>query len=123
MLRVERKENMSTKATKSEHKVVSREEWIAARKKLLEAQKELTRRSDEVARKRQELPWVRSCISPAPAALDRYLAASPAMSLSPVAPLSRIIDPRSSFRGLHRFSQIDESVAFLKSALICEIYG
>ena len=27
-----RKENMSTKATKSEHKVVSREEWIAARK-------------------------------------------------------------------------------------------
>jgi predicted dithiol-disulfide oxidoreductase (DUF899 family) len=37
---------MSTKATKSEHKVVSREEWIAARKKLLEAEKELTRRSD-----------------------------------------------------------------------------
>jgi len=50
---------MSTKATKSEHKVVSREEWIAARKKLLEAEKELTRRSDELARKRQELPWVR----------------------------------------------------------------
>jgi predicted dithiol-disulfide oxidoreductase (DUF899 family) len=50
---------MSTKATKSEHKIVSREEWIAARKKLLEAEKELTRRSDEVARKRQELPWVR----------------------------------------------------------------
>jgi len=38
---------MSTKATKSEHKVVSREEWIAARKKLLEAEKELTRRSDD----------------------------------------------------------------------------
>ena len=50
---------MSTEATKSEHKVVSREEWIAARKKLLEAEKELTRRSDEVARKRQDLPWVR----------------------------------------------------------------
>jgi predicted dithiol-disulfide oxidoreductase (DUF899 family) len=50
---------MSTKATKSEHEVVSREEWIAARKKLLEAEKELTRRSDGVARKRQELPWVR----------------------------------------------------------------
>jgi predicted dithiol-disulfide oxidoreductase (DUF899 family) len=74
-LRTGRKENMSTKATKSEHKVISREEWIAARKKLLEAEKELTRRSDEVARKRLELPWVRSCISAAPAALDRYLAA------------------------------------------------
>jgi predicted dithiol-disulfide oxidoreductase (DUF899 family) len=57
-LREKRKENMSTEATKSEHKVVSREEWIAARKKLLEAEKELTRRSDEVARKRQDLPWV-----------------------------------------------------------------
>src|SRR5437764_1451400 len=50
---------MSTKATKSEHKVVSREEWIAVRIKLLEAEKELTRRSDELARKRQDLPWVR----------------------------------------------------------------
>src|SRR6059058_5181231 len=50
---------MSTKATKSEHKIVSREEWIAVRKKLLEAEKDLTRRSDELARKRQELPWVR----------------------------------------------------------------
>ena len=114
---------MSTKATKSEHEVVSREEWIAARKKLLEAEKELTRRSDEVARKRRELPWVRSCISAAPTALDRYLAASPAMSLIPFAPLRRIIDSRSGVRRLHRFSQIDESVAFLKSALICEICG
>src|SRR5438105_7478528 len=50
---------MSTQATKSELKVVSREEWIAVRKKLLEAEKDLTRRSDELARKRQELPWVR----------------------------------------------------------------
>src|SRR5213079_1842806 len=50
---------MSAKATKSEHKVVSREEWIAIRKKLLEAEKELTRRSDELAKRRQELPWVR----------------------------------------------------------------
>ena len=57
-MRAKRKENMSTKATKSEHsprdesvrladKVVSREDWIAARKKLLEAEKELTRRSDD----------------------------------------------------------------------------
>jgi len=37
---------MST-ATKSEHEVVSREEWIAVRKKSLEAEKELMRRSDE----------------------------------------------------------------------------
>lgn len=50
---------MSTKARKSEHKVVSREEWLAARKKLLKEEKELTRRSDEVARKREELPWVK----------------------------------------------------------------
>lgn len=42
-----RKENMSTKATTSAHKVVSREEWIAARQKLLEAEKELMRRSDD----------------------------------------------------------------------------
>jgi predicted dithiol-disulfide oxidoreductase (DUF899 family) len=49
---------MSTKATKSEHKVVSREEWIAARKKLLKAEKELTCRSDELAQQRQDLPWV-----------------------------------------------------------------
>src|SRR4029453_10369344 len=62
----ERKENMSTNATKSEpkkrrrkHKVASREEWIAARKKLLEAEKNLTRKSDKVARQRQKLPWVR----------------------------------------------------------------
>src|SRR5919106_4710600 len=62
----ERKENMSTNATKSEpkkrrrkHKVASREEWITARKKLLEAEKNLTRRSDKVARQRQKLPWVR----------------------------------------------------------------
>ena len=46
-MRAKKKENMSTKASKSEHKVVSREEWIAARKKLLEAEKELTRRSDD----------------------------------------------------------------------------
>src|SRR5881227_4214239 len=50
---------MSTKATKSEHKVVSLEEWIAVRKKLLKAEKELTRQSDELAHRRQELPWVR----------------------------------------------------------------
>ena len=57
---------MSTNAKKSEsenprteHKVVSREEWIAVRKELLEAEKALTRRSDELARWRQELPWVR----------------------------------------------------------------
>jgi predicted dithiol-disulfide oxidoreductase (DUF899 family) len=50
---------MSTKATKSEHKVVSQKEWLAARLELLKAEKELTRRSDELARKRQELPWVR----------------------------------------------------------------
>ncbi len=50
---------MSTTATKSEHKVGTREEWIAARKKLLSAEKELTRRSDEIAQQRQELPWVR----------------------------------------------------------------
>jgi predicted dithiol-disulfide oxidoreductase (DUF899 family) len=50
---------MSTKATKSKHKVGSRQEWIAARKELLRAEKELTRRSDELARKRQELPWVK----------------------------------------------------------------
>src|SRR6266446_4326836 len=50
---------MSTKATKSEHKIVSREEWIGARKRLLAEEKELTRRSDELARKRQELPWVK----------------------------------------------------------------
>src|SRR5438046_8935813 len=50
---------MSAKATKSEHKVVTREEWIAIRKKLLEAEKELTRRSNELAKRRQELPWVR----------------------------------------------------------------
>jgi hypothetical protein len=56
--RAKRKENMSTKARKSEHsprdesvrladKVVSREEWIAARKKLLKTEKELTRRNEE----------------------------------------------------------------------------
>jgi len=50
---------MSTPATKSDHKVGSREEWLTARKKLLTAEKELTRRSDEIARQRQELPWVR----------------------------------------------------------------
>ena len=50
---------MSTKATKSEHEVVSREEWIGARKRLLAEEKELTRRSDDVARQRQQLPWVR----------------------------------------------------------------
>src|ERR687892_1694056 len=62
----ERKENMSTNATKSapkkrrrKHKVASREEWITARKKLLEAEKNLTRKSDKVARQRQKLPWVR----------------------------------------------------------------
>src|SRR5438132_13452708 len=107
----------------TKHKTGSREEWLAARVELLKAEKDLTRRSDELARKRQELPRVRSCISAAPAALDRYLAASPAMSLIPFAPLRRIIDSRSSVRILHRFSQIDESVAFLKSALICEICG
>jgi hypothetical protein len=58
----------------TKHKTGSREEWLAARVELLKAEKDLTRRSDEVARKRQELPWVRSCISAAPAALDRYLA-------------------------------------------------
>src|SRR4029453_2110468 len=62
----ERKENMSTNATKAEpkkrrrkHKVASREEWISARKKLLEAEKNLTRKSDKVARQRQKMPWVR----------------------------------------------------------------
>ena len=50
---------MSTTATKSDHKVGSREEWLTARKQLLTAEKELTRRSDEIARQRQELPWVR----------------------------------------------------------------
>ena len=50
---------MSIPATKSDHKVGSREEWLTARKQLLTAEKELTRRSDEIARQRQELPWVR----------------------------------------------------------------
>jgi predicted dithiol-disulfide oxidoreductase (DUF899 family) len=44
---------------RSEHKVVSQEEWLAARLGLLKEEKELTRRSDELARRRQELPWVR----------------------------------------------------------------
>lgn len=44
---------------RSDHKVVSREQWLIERKKLLAAEKELTRRSDDLARQRQQLPWVR----------------------------------------------------------------
>jgi predicted dithiol-disulfide oxidoreductase (DUF899 family) len=47
------------RATMTDHKTGTREEWLAARLKLLEAEKALTRRSDELARWRQELPWVR----------------------------------------------------------------
>lgn len=47
------------KTEKSQHKVVSREEWLKARKELLKKEKEHTHRSDELARRRQELPWVR----------------------------------------------------------------
>src|SRR4029434_6249228 len=50
---------MNETLTKTDHKIVSREEWLTARKELLEEEKALTRRNDEVARRRQDLPWVR----------------------------------------------------------------
>jgi predicted dithiol-disulfide oxidoreductase (DUF899 family) len=60
---VEKATNKGTRrterATMTDHKTGTREEWLAARLELLEAEKELTRRSDELARRRQELPWVR----------------------------------------------------------------
>jgi hypothetical protein len=42
-----------------------------------------------------ELCLALDCILSAPAALDRYLAALPAMSLSPVAPLKLVCCPRA----------------------------
>src|SRR5438270_11315620 len=45
------------------------------------------------------------CISAAPAALDRYLAASPAMSLIPVAPFA---DKRALYFGDHFFVAADD---------------
>jgi len=83
---------MSTKATKSEHKVVSRDEWIAARKKLLEAEKELTRRSGE---KTSGAAVGSDCISAAPAALDRY----PRGFTDHVVHPTRSIEQRTTSRG------------------------
>jgi predicted dithiol-disulfide oxidoreductase (DUF899 family) len=56
---------MSTNATmseptlKSEHKIVSREEWLAARKDLLKKEKESTRLLDRLSAERRSLPWVK----------------------------------------------------------------
>src|SRR5258706_2209388 len=61
----ERKANMRTnelvserKNLRSEHKIVSRDEWISARKKLLAKEKESTRVRDQLSAERRKLPWV-----------------------------------------------------------------
>src|SRR2546428_13894709 len=57
---------MSTKASMSEpkslsreHKIVSQEEWIAARQELLKKEKESTRLRDQLSAERRKLPWVK----------------------------------------------------------------
>lgn len=44
---------------KSQHTIVSRDEWNDARRELLAPEKEFTRMSDELGRARRDLPWVR----------------------------------------------------------------
>ena len=46
-------------ATKTQHQVVSRDEWLKARMAHLQAEKEFTRHRDELSRQRRELPWER----------------------------------------------------------------
>jgi len=46
-------------ATKTQHKVVSKDEWLKARLAHLAAEKEFTRKRDELSRQRRELPWER----------------------------------------------------------------
>ncbi|HLJ50085.1 MAG TPA: thioredoxin family protein [Bryobacteraceae bacterium] len=46
-------------ATRTQHKVVSRDEWRKARVEHLAAEKEFTRKRDELSRQRRELPWER----------------------------------------------------------------
>ena len=48
-----------TAASRTGHRVASREAWLQERTALLADEKELTRRNDELAKRRQELPWVR----------------------------------------------------------------
>jgi predicted dithiol-disulfide oxidoreductase (DUF899 family) len=43
---------------RSEHPIVSQEEWLAARKELLKKEKEITRLGDELSAERRKLPWV-----------------------------------------------------------------
>lgn len=50
---------MTATQTRTEHEVVSREEWLEARHALLAEEKDLTRRRDDLSRRRRELPWVR----------------------------------------------------------------
>ena len=49
----------TTETPRSNHRVVSREEWLTERVKLLKKEKELTRLRDEQSRQRRALPWVR----------------------------------------------------------------
>jgi predicted dithiol-disulfide oxidoreductase (DUF899 family) len=44
---------------KTQHPVVSREEWLVARKQLLVKEKEFTRLHDQLRSERRALPWVR----------------------------------------------------------------
>jgi predicted dithiol-disulfide oxidoreductase (DUF899 family) len=48
-----------TTANRTDHRVVSRDEWVRERKKLLARERELTRHRDEIAAERRALPWVR----------------------------------------------------------------
>lgn len=42
-----------TTASRTDHRLVSREEWVKERKKLLAREKELTRHRDEIAAERR----------------------------------------------------------------------
>ncbi len=46
-------------AMRTQHKIVSRDEWRKARLAHLAAEKEFTRKRDELSRQRRELPWER----------------------------------------------------------------
>lgn len=57
-MRNQKKENPMT-AMRTQHKIVSRDEWRKARLAHLAAEKEFTRKRDELSRQRRELPWER----------------------------------------------------------------
>lgn len=50
---------LTTRTGKSNHKVVSREDWIASRKELLKEEKEFFRLHDRLKARRRALPWVK----------------------------------------------------------------